>query len=266
MSGSGSGGTDISYRTDTWHLWRTFRGDGEFRSSRAPLTLLLPGGRVTYRGTLRSLGPINKTTHRITVNKVSLEGYVKGVVPREMPASWRGAALRAQAVAARTYAAFEIRHPSDPRFNLCDSTSCQVYGGKSAEAASTNDATRATAGEVRTYRGAPAFTQFSASNGGWTADGARPYLPAQKDPYDSASVDPYASWRTEVTARKIQHTWPALGRLTAIEVTGRDGHGRWGGRITSLTLHGTDGDKDLSGEAFRSALGLRSTWLNFGIG
>lgn len=265
MSGDVSGGTKVSYRTAAWHVWRTLKGDGEFRSAKAPLTLVLGHGRVTYSGTLRSMGRISKTTHRITVNKVSLEGYVRGVVPREMPSSWKPAALRAQAVAARTYAAFEVRNSTDPRFNLCDSSSCQVYGGRSAEVDSTNKATAATAGRVRTFQKQPAFAQFSASNGGWTADGGKPYLPAQKDTFDTKAVDPYASWTVEVRARRIEHTWPSLGRLTSIEVTGRDGTGKWGGRITSLTLHGTKADKDLSGDDFRSGLGLRSTLLSFAI-
>jgi stage II sporulation protein D len=244
---------------------KTDAGHGEFRSTGRPLTLVLGGTRTTYRGTLRSMAQISRTTHRIIVNKVSLEGYVQGVVPREMPSSWRPAALRAQAVAARTYAAYEVGHSYDPRFNLCDSTSCQVYGGLSAEVASTNRATAATAGQVRTYQGHPAFTQFSASNGGWLAAGSQPYLVAKHDPYDTGTVDPYASWKTRVTARRIQHTWPALGRLRSIEVNSRDGNGRWGGRIVKLTLHGTQADKQLSGDEFRGALGLRSTWLTFTI-
>jgi stage II sporulation protein D len=266
MSGDGAGGTQVSYLTGAWHVWRTLKGNGEFRSTRRPLTLVLGGTRTTYRGTLRSMAAISRTTHRITVNKVSLEGYVQGVVPREMPSSWRPAALRAQAVAARTYAAYEVGHSSDPRFNLCDSTSCQVYGGRSAEVASTNQATVATAGQVRTYQGEPAFTQFSASNGGWLAAANQPYLVAKRDPYDTGAVDPYTAWRVRVTALTIQHTWPALGRLRSIEVTSRDGNGRWGGRIAKLILHGTNTDKHLSGEDFRGGLGLRSTWLDFAIG
>jgi SpoIID/LytB domain protein len=264
MSGRGKA-TRVSYRTGAWHLWRTLKGNGEFRSSRAPLTLVLPGARVTYRGTLRSMDPISSTTHRITVNKVSLEAYVKGVVPREMPSSWRPAALRAQAVAARSYAANAIGDSTDPRFNLCDSTSCQVYGGLSAEVTSTNKAVAATAGEVRTYHGQPAFTQFSASNGGEVAPGSQPYLVGKPDPYDSRAVDPYTSWTVRVTARRIQHAWPALGRLRSIEVTSRDGAGKWGGRITGLTLHGSNADRDLTGDGFRAKLGLRSTYLSFSV-
>jgi stage II sporulation protein D len=269
MSGAGNGDTRVSYRNAGWHVWRTLKGNGEFRSTRGPLTLVLPHGRVSYRGTLRSMAPISRTTHRITVNKVSLEGYVKGVVPREMPSSWLPAALRAQAVAARTYAAYEVGHSYDPRFNLCDDATCQVYGGKSAEVASTNAATTATAGQVLTSGGQPAFTQFSSSNGGWMADGGQPYLVAKADPYDTAAVDPYSSWTVKVTPRTIQHAWPALGTLTSIEVTGRDGAGRWGGRITSLVLHGSKQDLSfgISGRPtvaeFASTLGLHSTYLNF---
>jgi SpoIID/LytB domain protein len=271
MSGAGNGGTQVSYRNAGWHLWRTLKGNGEFRSTGAPLTLVLPQGRVTYRGTLRSMAPISRTTHRITVNKVSLEGYVKGVVPREMPSTWLPAALRAQAVAARTYAAYEVGHSYDPRFNLCDDSSCQVYGGRSAEVASTSAATAATAGQVLTYGGEPAFSQFSSSNGGWLADGGQPYLVAKADPYDTAAVDPYSSWTVKVKPRTVQHTWPALGTLSSIEVTGRDGAGRWGGRITSLVLHGSQQDLSFgtSGRPtvaqFAAALGLRSTYLNFTI-
>jgi stage II sporulation protein D len=262
MSGDGGGGTEVSYLTRAWHVWRTLRGDGEFRSSGAHLTLVLGGDRVTYRGTLRSMGPISRATHRIIVNKVPLEGYVRGVVPQEMPASWHQAALRAQAVAARTYAAFETIDPSDPRFSLCDSSSCQVYGGQSAEDPRTNKAVAMTSGQVRLSRGAPAFTQFSSSDGGWTADGGQPYLPAQKDPYDGWAGNPVHRWTTSVTSARIEKQWPALGNLTSIKVDQRDGNGQWGGRVEQLTLHGGKGDVVVSGDDFRVGLGLRSTWFD----
>jgi stage II sporulation protein D len=265
MTGAAHGGTNVSYRTGGWHRWRTLNGNGEFRSTGAALTLVLAHQRVTYAGTLRSMAAISKTTHRITVNKVSLESYVRGVVPREMPPSWKPAALRAQAVAARSYAAFEVQNASDPRFDLYDDTSSQVYGGLSAAVASTDRAIKATAGQVRTYQGKPAFTQFSASNGGELAPSDHPYLVGKHDPYDTAAVDPYTSWTVKVSARKIGETWPVLGRVTSIEVTSRDGKGKWGGRILGLTLHGTKADKDLTDEGFRSGLGLRSTYLGFTV-
>jgi SpoIID/LytB domain protein len=264
MSGASGGRTRVSYRTDTWHVWRTLPGNGEFRSSRAPLTLILPQGRVTYRGTLRSMAPISKTTHRITVNKVRLEAYVRGVVPREMPSTWHRAALRAQAVAARTYAAFEVGNSYDPRFNLCDSASCQVYGGLSAETSSTNAAVGATDGQVRTSQGKPAFTQFSSSDGGWTADGGQPYLPAQRDPYDGWSGNHHHSWTTRVDPAKIAKKF-GLGTLQSISVLDRDGNGEWGGRVGHLQLVGTKKSVTVTGDAFRIALGLQSTWFDVAV-
>ena len=90
---------------------------------------------------------------------------------------------------------------------------------------------RATAGQIRTYRGAPAFTQFSASSGGWTSDGGKPYLPAQKDPYDGWPGNGVHTWSTTVTSGAIEKAWPSLGNLTGITVTKRDGHGQWNGRV-----------------------------------
>ena len=217
---------------------------------------------MTYRGTLqlRTL-PGTPAKQRVTVNRVSLDDYVRGVIPREMPALWHQAALRAQAIAARTYAAFEVADSTNHVYQLCDTTSCQVYGGMSAEFSSTNAATKATAGQIRTYHGDPAFTQFSASSGGWTSDGGKPYLPAQKDPYDGWSGNHVHTWSTTVTSGAIEKPWPSLGNLTGITVTKRDGNGQWNGRVVTMTLHGSKKDVDLSGDAFRLALGLRSTWF-----
>ena len=262
MAGNGAGGTAVSYRTGGWHVWRNLPGNGEFRSSGASLTLVVGGSRTTYRGTLRSLAPVSRATHRITVNRVSLEGYVRGVVPREMPASWHQAALQAQAVAARTYAAFESGDPYDTRFNLCDTSSCQVYGGRSAEVSRTNKAVAKTSGQVRLHHGEPAFTQFSASNGGWVADGGQPYLVAEKDPYDGWSGNLVHTWSTAVTSKAIEKAYPAVGNLQSISVTQRDGNGQWNGRALTMKLTGSRGTVTPTGDEFRGALGLRSTWFD----
>ena len=104
--------------------------------------------------------------------------------------------MRAQAVAARTYAAYERQELTGP---LCDTTSCQVYGGYSAEHPASNDAVAATAHLTLMHRGAPAFTQFSSSSGGWTSAGSKPYLPAKADPYDGWAGNPVHSWSARVS-------------------------------------------------------------------
>ena len=134
---------------------------------------------MKYRGSLRSLRPSSGSRSRDTVNVLRLDDYLKGVVPREMPASWSPAAVQAQAIAARTYAAYERAHPLTDTYQICDTTSCQVYGGYSSEHPDSNAAIEATAGKIQTYGGDPAFTQFSSSSGGWTSAGSVPYLVAK---------------------------------------------------------------------------------------
>jgi stage II sporulation protein D len=261
----GKGGkTRVSYRHDGWHVWRKLAGDGEFRAAK-PITLVVGSSRVTYRGWLQSRTPTGAPpSRRVTVNKVSLEGYVRGVIPREAFPSWHQAALRAQAIAARSYAAFEEADSTNTVYQLCDTTACQVYGGKSAEVASTNLATAKTAGQVRTFHGAPAFTQFSSSNGGWLAAGSQRYLVAKKDPYDGWSGNPNHTWTTKVTAATIEKAFH-LGNLESISITARDGNGQWNGRVEDMKLVGSKATVTPSGDDFRSRLGLRSTWFDITV-
>ena len=128
--------------------------------------------------------------------------------PSEMAASWPQQALRAQAVASRTYAAWRRDHPIDVAYDLCDTALCQVYGGASAEHASSTKAARGTARQVLTFRGKPIFAEFSASNGGYTVSGGKRYLPARRDPYEGklvgllrldATGSPPRRWRRSTT-------------------------------------------------------------------
>lgn len=239
-----------------WSRVLVFGGGLEFWAGGAPITLHRPGGSAPYRGMLRNAGR--------TVNVLNLESYLRGVVPREVPSTWSPATLQAQAVAARTYAAYERVHsPAGRAWQTCDTTSCQVYGGYGAERETTNAAIDATRGQVVTYGGQPALTQFSSSNGGWTVNGSVPYLPAQPDPYDPWAGNPVRNWTKVVTAAQIQAAWPAVGTLTSLQVRERDGNGEWGGRVLSIRLTGTGGSVDVAGTDFRTKLGLRSQWFAF---
>ena len=248
----------------TWRRWRAFAGDAEF-SAGGPLTLITPSRTVTYRGKLRSASPNSTGKGRDTVNVLSLDNYLKGVVPLEIPASWSAEAVRAQAVAARTYAAYERAHPLAPHYEICDTTSCQVYGGRSAEHPLSNAAVVATAQQVLTVDGQPAFTQFSASNGGWSSAGSVPYLAAREDPYDGWAGNPVHAWQVTVGDQRIENSWPAIGNLTRLLVNGRDGNGEWGGRVATMTFVGDQGQVTVSGDHVRTALGLRSTWFTFEV-
>jgi stage II sporulation protein D len=249
-----------------WHRWRVprrgpLRGAGQFEA-KGPIGLVRSNGSTArYRGVLRAAYPSAGSHHRDTVNAIRMNKYVRGVIADEMPASWRAAALRAQAVAARTYAAFIRRDNRGDYYQICDTTSCQVYGGVAAETDSTDRAVAKTGGQIRTYDGAPAFTQFSASSGGWTVDGGPPYLPAKRDPYDDWSGNTVHNWSTRLTASRIQSAYPSIGRFRAIRILDRDGNGQWGGRVLRLRIVGGAGSVRLSGDDFRWAFGLRSTWF-----
>lgn len=249
------GRSRVDYFQSRWRRLATFRGDAEFTAGGRPITLFVTNkSRVAYRGVLRSAG-------RDTVNILPLDHYLRGVVPQEVPALWHPHAVRAQAVAARTYAAFERRQPLARHYQICDTTQCQVYGGYSAEQAGSNAAIQATSRQVLTKGGRPAFTQFAASNGGWTSAGGFPYLPAKRDPYDTWPGNPYNSWTATVAAKTVETAFPAIGDLTGVQVVDTDGNGRWGGRATAVRITGTTTDTTITGDTFRSIFGLRSTYF-----
>lgn len=260
------GKTVLERLSDRWRIHRTssgnsLAGDGEF-FARSPLTLFTPSGTKRYRGILRAASPTPGAAAKNTVNIVSMDQYVMGVVPYEMPASWHPEAVRAQAVAARTYATWSREQNVGRYYQICDTTSCQVYGGASGEDARANDAVRATARQILTYRGRPAFTQFSSSSGGWTSAGSVPYLVAKEDPYDGWDGNPVHDWTMTVDTRVLERRYPSIGVLGRIRVVGRDGNGEWQGRVTSLVLDGSTGDVTISGDSFRWAYGLRSNWFS----
>jgi SpoIID/LytB domain protein len=247
----------FQYKTRSWHPWRTAKGDAEFTAGGGAIVLATPAGRAAYRGTLRSASTSSTGTKRATVNVLPLDSYLRGVVPREVPASWSANAVRAQAVAARTYAAFERRAHRRSAYDLCDTSSCQVYGGYAAEHPLADAAVRATARKVVTYGGKPAFAQFTSSNGGWSVAGGFPYLVARADPYDHGSAGDPTS--TTFSAAAITRNWPGIGDLVSIEVTRRDGHGPYGGRATQVTVTGTSSTVTATGAQLKTWLGLRET-------
>jgi stage II sporulation protein D len=225
-----------------------------------------PSGSRTYRGVLRSASPTPGSAARDTVNVLSMESYLRGVVPLEIPASWSPDAVRAQAVAARTYAAAERSHPNARHYQICDTTQCQVYGGVGAEHPAATQAVKDTARQGLTYEGRPAFTQFSASSGGWTSAGSAPYLVAQEDPYDGWEGNHVHTWTRTVGDAALERHYPGIGDLTSIEIAARDGNGEWGGRVQDITLVGTRGRAAVTGDTLRTVLGLRSSWFSVSVG
>ncbi len=254
------GATVLDYYDGAWRTvtpgGKRLNGAAEFHRP-GVVSLRLGAGTRNYRGALR-------LSSSRTVNVLDLDDYVRGVVPREMPASWEAAAVEAQAVAARSYAARDRADNVARHYQTCDTTACQVYGGVGAEDARSNAAVRSTAHRILSYQGRPAFTQFSSSSGGWLSRGSVPYLVAKADPYDGHSQNPMHTWTTTLTRVTIQRAYPSLGTLKRVVVTRRDGNGDWHGRVEQLVLIGTRSKITVSGNTFRSRFALRSNWFRFG--
>lgn len=226
--------------------------------------LALDGRR--YRGALELR---HKGGGLTAVNIVPVDGYLRSVVPEEMPVDWPAEAIKAQSVAARSFAlASRGRHASEG-YDLCTTTHCQLYTGTAAEKSASNAAIKATRGEVLTYGGKPIEALFHTDSGGMTENSEDvwgshvPYLRATKD--TPAKTMPWT--KTISTAdleRKLTAKGHAVGKVRSIALSplaiGRAAKDRTAsGRVKTMTVKGTKGTATLSGTTWRSLLGLKST-------
>jgi SpoIID/LytB domain protein len=243
-----------------------------FSTTSGSLRLRLPSYDRQYIGTVTA---VRYSGVHYSVVRTTMETYLRGVVPNEMPASWSTEALRSQAVAARTYANNQqVSTPSGRPYQTCDSTACQVFDGIAdystsgtlitSHTDSRSDAAVAATvlnakGFILKYGSGPAFTEFSASNGGYSTAGSVPYLVAKADPYDGAVANGAHSWTDSVAISTLESKHPTIGQLTSLQLV-RDGIGDWGGRIDTVVLVGTTGTASVSGTTFASEAGFLHRW------
>jgi stage II sporulation protein D len=210
-----------------------------------------------YRGSILILNAGGRVE---VVNRVPLDSYLRGVIPSEMPSSWAPEALKAQALAARSYA-LANRRSGD--YDLYADTRSQMYLGMDHEQASTDTAVAQTANQVILYGGQVIPAYFSSSSGGRTAanedvwGGApRPYLRSKPDPYEKS---PYTPWKHQLTytpsalAKKLGHVKGKLGNVLV--------SANHSARAAKVKLVGSRGTSAISPTSFQVALGLRSTWF-----
>lgn len=241
------------------------------------------GSSTWYEGWIRGASVVEGGVRSLrTVNVVSIEQYLRGVVPEEVFTSWEPAALEAQAVAARSYALAgdsRYRAGTDTNFaDTCDTIRCQVYSGRFNQSAggpieqvfadSTDAAISATDGLVRVFGdGSVARTEFSASTGGYTVDAeALGGFPAVEDLGDATAANPNRSWQVTVDLTD----WVAakgLGRLLAIDEVDRTGNGPDGGHVNRVDFVFEDGTISLTGDQVRNSslfpATLKSRWFTF---
>ncbi len=276
----------ISGTTTTWKLLVTATdGSTLYSAASSNSVRLRPGTGATlqlwtkpsaydrFRGVLRLMGAVNGTSTVSVVNELPMESYLKGVIPAEISATWPTESIRAQTIAARSYAEYRL-HPTTGTYDVYDDTRSQVYHGYLAEKTATTAAVTATAGKVlRTSTGGKVTAMFHSAGGGATennenvfvsATGAKTagvysYLRGSMDrrangtSYDDTS--PYTTWKTTTYTLAQLQAWFAadsrsnVGTLVAIDLRDRG----VSGRLISVTLIGANGTtKKVSGDVFRS--------------
>ena len=206
-------------------------------------------GNEKYRGALGLTGDG-------VSNKVHVDDYVKGVIPKESVPAWADAggfeALKAQAVAARSYVLAGLA--AGRRMN--DTQQSQVYHGATGEDPRTNRAADATAGQVRMVGGKPALAEFSASTGGYTAGGD---FPAVVDLGDA--VSPNHNWTAEVSPSSIASAF-GVGPFRSFEVIEANGLGEGHGRVVKARIVGANRTVEATGDEVRGKLQLKSDWFS----
>ena len=150
--------------------WRTFDPAAQRLVFVAPAGQHLTAGGRPYRGVLEAF--LSRGGEVVLVNELNLEDYLRGVVPEELgPAAWPEIeALKAQAVAARTYALGNRGQYAEEGYDLCDTPRCQVYGGMGSEHPLSDRAVRETAGEFLAYGDRPINALYTSTCGGHTED------------------------------------------------------------------------------------------------
>ncbi|MBW4519249.1 MAG: SpoIID/LytB domain-containing protein [Scytolyngbya sp. HA4215-MV1] len=232
---------------DRWHageIWIQPSGDG----------YVWIGDRW-YRGRVLVVPSGNGLT---AVNYVDLEQYLYSVLGAEMSCNWPLEALKAQAVAARSYALKQRQSAGNGMFDLGDTAAWQVYGGIEKECTTTQAAVNATEGQVLTYNGQIIEAVFHSSSGGYTENvediwvQALPYLRAVPD-FDQGT--PVFQWTVNFSRSELSQKISGVGNIISLTPERTTPHGR----IITMKVVGDAGSRNISGESLRSALGLKST-------
>jgi stage II sporulation protein D len=207
--------------------------------------------------------PIDRTPAFNVVNLIDLEDYLLSVLPSEMPSGWPLEALKAQAIAARSYAVANIGKHGTDGYDLKATIEDQVYSGVSTENENSNQAVAETNGLVLKQQGKPIAAFFHSTSGGSTELAehvwGKPlsYLRAVPD-YDDSS--PHFSWTRRFSVPELEKALPDIGRVLSLSVVSRTPSNR----AQYVLVNGTDGCRLLTGQSIRHICKLPSTLFNIG--
>lgn len=206
------------------------------------------------------------------VNVLPVEQYLYGVIAKEMSPEWHLEAVKSQAVAARTYALYNLNKHQVDGYDVCATSDCQVYGGREYETPRVLRAVNDTAGQVMMYQGKIIPAYFHSSSGGYTENSENvwgTYQPYSRGVVDYDQNSPYYKWEKKLTPAELEkaigRAGYKIGKIQAIALvplgtapmnTPERGVS---GRVKVIRFIGTLGSAQLSGEKARTVLGLKST-------
>ncbi len=174
----------------------------------AKIIVLVNGQKYRYRGNIEIR--INKDSHKLDIiNEIGIEEYLYGVLKREASPKWPEEALKAQAIAARTFALFNMNKYTENGYNVCASTNSQAYGGVNHEDPLTTKAVEATRGLIMVYKGEPINAVYHSDSGGFTEDSENvwgnyvPYLRSVESKFEEIVSPPHHNWTYTITQDEL---------------------------------------------------------------
>jgi len=195
----------------------------------------------------------------MVINELDLEEYLKGVVPAEMNADWHPEALKVQAIAARTYALYQIRQNGKKDFDLVATTKDQAYLGRAQADGPAGQAVDETRGQVVAFRDEPIRAAYFSTAAGPTEDAMNvwsvdlPYLKGVECPFDANS--PYYQWRTDVSMPLLEKRLREEGYPVGVVATIAPATYSKAGRVAQVRILHSDGELYLRGEDLRRVIG-----------
>ena len=230
--------------------------------NKAKIVVKSSDGRGIWVGQKRYSGKLNLyilDSEILVINILGIEKYLSSVVGSEMPAKWPLEALKAQAIASRTYA---LKQKGNSFYDIDSTNKNQVYSGLESKTAKTTRAVKSTRSLVLTHKNKLINALFHSSSGGMTEDSQNvwknkyPYLSSVKD-FDV--TNPKLLWEKRFSNDQLQKLFPKIGGIKQIDILNITSTGR----VKNVKIHGDHGSDQISGVDIRKRMNLKSTLVRF---
>ena len=230
--------------------------------NKAKIVVKSSDGRGIWVGQKRYSGILNifvLDSEILVINILKIEKYLSSVVGSEMPAKWPLEALKAQAIASRTYA---LKQKGNSLYDIDSTQRNQVYNGLESSTYKTSRAVRSTRSLVLTYKNKLISALFHSSSGGMTENSQDvwknkyPYLSSVKD-FDKNN--PKLRWQKKFSSEELQKLFPKIGGIKKIEILNITNTGR----VKNVKIFGKYGSDQISGIDIRKRMNLKSTFMRF---